>query len=111
VVVAVVSVPMVQPSVHQVVLMVPVRDFLVVTLIVTAGALYGRAGVRVRSAHLDNMLIVMVTVLRVKMTVMQIVYVAAVHDSGVTTGLPMDMAVVLVDGAAHNISLGANASC
>lgn len=100
-VVAVVAVRMVQMPVHQVVDMITMRHRLMAaarTMDMVCGmstaVMFGRADVRIRRAHCDDMLVDMIPVRMVQMTIVQVIDMALVHHRGVTTARSVLMGMV-----------------
>jgi hypothetical protein len=85
VIVAMVSVPEVQPPVVEMIGMIAVWNNLVAAAIVTASALGRGAGGGIGRADLDDALIVMTVVSRVQMTVVKIVGMVAVPNRRMAT--------------------------
>lgn len=104
-VVAMVAVGMVQVSINEVVHMVAVRNGFVaaartmdVTRCVSCAGVLGRAGVRIRWSHGDDVLVNVLIVRMVQVAVMQVVDVALVNHGGVAASWSMLMIMVLMVG-------------
>lgn len=103
VIVAVITVRMVQVTVNQVVRVITVGNPIVSTtrpvavlIIVVMAAMLGCAVVRVRRAHVDPVLVHMIIVRVMQVTVVEEIRVPVVADRGVATVGSMLMAVAVV---------------
>jgi hypothetical protein len=98
VIVAVITVRMVQPAVHEIVDMIAMRDdFMSASRPVLVGAAsFGRATRWVFSVDRDDVLIDVIFMHVVKVALMQVVHMALVPDRGVPAVRPMFMSVVLM---------------
>jgi hypothetical protein len=103
-VIAVISVGMMQMTIHQVIDMVAVRNRLVtairtmfVILRVSVTGMFGRAGGRVASADAQTVLLNRTTLGMVQVAVMQIVDVAVMDDPGMPAIGPVLVRVALVN--------------
>ena len=113
-IVAVVTVRVVQVTVDQVVDVIAVRNGfmaaarpVLVALVVSAAVMPGGAVLRVHGIHVQLVLIHMIAVDMVQMPVMQVIRVAVVLDRGVPAAGAVLVVVVRVLGAgAHQVLLG-----
>jgi hypothetical protein len=98
VIVAVITVRMVQPAVHEIVDMIAMRDGFMSAIrpVLVGAARLRRATRRVFRVDRDDVLIDVIFMHVVKVTVMQVVHMAFVPDRGVTAVRPMFMSVVLM---------------
>jgi len=111
VVVAVISVGMVQVPIHEVIDVIAVRyrrvptartmDVVFVVSLTVVGDAPGRIGV----GHRDDMLVVVRLMSAMKMPVVEVSNVVPMFHSDVTAAGPVLMFVVLVDGVSHGLSL------
>jgi len=111
VIIAVSAVRMVQMAIHQVINVVAMRNgFVAAVGTVSVGLLIGctavdrRTFVRIRSCHLNVMVVHMITVNVMQMAIMKIIGVAAVFHCGVPAVWPMHVVVsprVLLVSVSH----------
>ncbi|WP_020146750.1 hypothetical protein [Thioalkalivibrio sp. ALJ15] len=108
-VVAVVTMGVMQVAVYQVVHVVPVRNGLVaaagtvhVIRVVTLALMVRGAVIGVRFAHLDDMLVNMVAMRMVEMTIMQVIHVSVVLHRGVSAAGSVFMIVIRMFLATHD---------
>ena len=94
VIVAMVSVRMMQVAANQVIGVVPMRDCLFA--LVVAGARDGRAPFRVRGIYRDGVLVVMALVRRVQMPLVQVIKMPFVAHAWMAALFVVDMRVVAV---------------
>ncbi len=107
-VVAVVSVGVVEVTVDEVVDVVAVGHGLVsaagavdVTVLVAGALVFGGAGGRVAFAHLDHVLVDVVAVGVMEVAVVEVIHVITVLDGDVAAIGPVDVVVVLMLVAVH----------
>ena len=103
-IVAVVTMGVMQMTIDQIVRMVAVRDSLVaaarpmaVRSVVSAATMIGRTTVWIRSAYRKHVLVHMILVRMMQMAIMQIVDVVIVTNSDVTAAVPVLMRVIRVN--------------
>lgn len=101
VVVAVVAMGVMQAPVDQVIIMVAVRHPLVTAAIVSALAGNRVTAIRVLRTDFNHMLIEVIIVRVMQMPVVQIIYMIAVLDAGMTTVFAMHMRVRFVFRTRH----------
>lgn len=103
-IVAMITMRMMQAAVHQVVCVIPMRDGFVAAAwtmdvlgIMTRAA--ARAGVRVGGTDLDHMLVDVILVGMMQVTVMQVIDVIAMLDCGMAAIRSVLVGMVVMDGA------------
>jgi hypothetical protein len=98
-IVAMVPVLMMQVAGNQVIGVVPMWDRLFALM--TAGACDGRTFCRVLGAHCNGMLIIVALVLRVQMTLVQVISMPVVLHAWVAAALVVDMRMIAMGFVAH----------
>jgi hypothetical protein len=98
-IVAMVSMRVMQVAGNQIVGVVPMWDRLLALM--TAGACDGRTFCRVLGAHRNGMLIIVALVLRVQMTLVQVIGVTVVLHAWVAAALVVDMRMIAMGFVTH----------
>jgi hypothetical protein len=93
-IVAVVAMPMMQPSIDQVVVMVPVGHQFMAAALMIARASHWRARRRIHLRNGNHVLIVMTIVRVVQMAIVQKIDVAFMLDASVATGFAVNVRVL-----------------
>ena len=90
-IVAVIAMPVVELPIAKIVVVIAMRHLLVTQGLMVAVAGHGRAGCGIRATHRNSMLIVMVAMPKVQMALVQVIDVALVLDSYMTTHVAVNM--------------------
>lgn len=104
VVVAVITMRVVQATVHQVIVVVSVRNALVAAVGVITGTINRRAVIRVRVADSDDVFVVVTVVRMVQMAVMQVVDVPVVLYPCMTAVFAVNVVMIRVYLVFHKSS-------
>ena len=91
VIVAVIAMSVMKYSIAEVVVVIAMRHLLVTQGLMVAVAGHGRAGCGIRATYRNSMLIVMIAMPKVQMALVQVIDVALVLNSYMTTHVAMNM--------------------
>lgn len=108
-IIAVVTMRMVQVAIDQVVDVIAMRNWLMaapramsVVWVVAFAAVLRSTGIGIRSGHLDDMFIYMIFMKVMQVAVMEVINMVTMHDAGMTTIRAMLVGMISVRVAAHD---------